>query len=232
MKKTVLLLAGAVALASVPHAVLAEGVTGLFISLKVNNVKAYKQWRDTSRSTFQTHSCVPFRSGKLVGGQGTLKWGASDHFSLMTCNSPVLADLVDKGFISKLSTITDDFNLTEGNLNILSDKVPTEESEYLIKVSYFNNLNPKARQNSLAKIGSSARKIKKAWIDDAILEPKASVGVIQPDNLTFLYYPEAGQGKSFRENNPELMNQIGSFNRIHVERVAYLAAQIKNGGMK
>ena len=232
MKKTALLLAGAAALISLSPTVLAEGVTGLFISLKADDVQAYKQWRDTTQSTFQAHSCVPFRSGKLVGGQGTLKWGDSDHFSLMKCKSPVLVDLVDKGFISKLSAITDDLNLTEGNLNILSDKVPTEESEYLIKVSYFNNLNPKARQDNLATIDASARKIENAWIDDAILAPKASVGVIQPDNLTFLYYPKAGQGKSFRENNPELMNQIGSFNRIHVERVAYLAAQIKNGSMK
>lgn len=232
MKKTVLLLAGAVALVSLPHAAFAEVVTGLFISIKVNDVKAYKQWRDTSRSTFQTHSCVPFRSGKLVGGQGTLKWGDSDHFSLMTCKSPVLADLVDKGFVSKLSTITDELNMTEGKLNILSNKAPSENSEYLIKVSYFNNLNPKARQNSLDKIGSRARRFRNAWIDDAILQPTASVGVIQPDDLTFLYYQEAGQGDSFRDNNPELMKEIGSFNRIHVERVAYLAAQIKNGDMK
>jgi len=232
MKKTVVLLAGVAALISLPQAVLGEDVTGLFISLKLNDVKAYKQWRDISRSTFQAHSCVPFRSGKLVGGEGTLKWGDSDHFSLMKCQSPVLADLVDKGFISELTAITDDLNLTEGNLSVLSDKVPAEQSEYLIKVSYFNNLNPKARQKSLAKIDSSARKTKNAWVDDAILQPRASVGVIQPDNLTFLYYPKAGQGKSFRENNSELMNQIGSFNRIHVERVSYLAAQIKNGDMK
>ena len=230
--KNVLLLAGAVAIFSLPHAVFADGATGLFVSLKVNDAKAYKQWRDTSRSTFQAHGCVPFRSGKLVGGQGTLKWGDSDHFSLMTCKSPVLADLVDKGFISKLSTITDDLSLTEGNLTILSNEMPSVNSEYLIKVSYFNNLNPKARQNSLAKIDSRARKTRDAWIDDATLEPRASVGVIQPDNLTFLYYPEAGQGELFRNNNPELMKEIGRFNRMHVERVTYLAAQIKNGDMK
>ena len=232
MKKTALLLAGAVALIPISPTVLAEGVTGLFISLKVADVQAYKQWRDTTQSTFQAHSCVPFRSGKLVGGQGTLKWGSSDHFSLMKCKSPVLVDLVERGFISQLSAITDDLNLTEGNLNIVSDKVPTEESEYLIKVSYFNNLKPKVRLDSLAKIDSSARKIKNAWVDDSILQPTSSVGVIQADNLTFLYCPKAGQGKSFRESNPKLMNEIGSFNRIHVERVTYLAGQIESRGMK
>jgi len=232
MKKTALLLAGAAALISLSPKVLAEGVTGLFISLKVANVQAYKQWGETTQSTFQAHSCVSFRSGKLLGGQGTLEWGNSDHFSLMKCKSPVLVDLVDKGFISKLSAITDDFNLIEGSLNSLSDKVPTEESEYLIKVSYFNNLNPKSRQNGLATIDAIARKIKNGWIDDAILEPKASVGVVQPDNLTFLYYPKAGQGKSFRANNPMLMNQIGSFNQAHIERFIYLGAQIKTGSMK
>ena len=232
MKKTTLLLAGVVALTSLPHMVFAESITGLFISLKVNDANAYKQWRDISRETFQAHSCIPFRSGKLLGGQGTIEWGKSDHFSLLTCKSPVLADLVDRGFISKLSTITDDLNLTEGKLNILSNKIPSENAEYLVKVSYFNNLNPRARQNSLTNINSNAKKTKNAWTDDAILEPKASVGVIQADNLTFLYYPKANQGKSFRENNPKLMNEIASFNQRHVERVIYLTAQIKNGDMK
>ena len=225
-------IAGAVALIFLPHIVLAEGLTGLFISHKNSDVDAYQQWVNTSRSTFESHNCVSFRSGTLAGGEGALKWGDSDHFSLIKCQSPVLADLIEKGFIGELSSITDNLNLIEGNLNILSDKMPSEKSEYLIKVSYFNNLNTKARQKSLAKIGLHARKAERAWIDDAILQPRASVGVIQPDDMTFLYYPESGQGKSFRENNPELMNEIGRFNRIHVERVTYLAAQIKDGGMK
>ena len=232
MKTKILLLVGAMALTSLPQAVCAEGITGLFISLKVNDVQAYKQWRNTSRSVFQAHSCVPYRSGKLIGGNGTLEWGDSDRFSLMTCKSPVLADLVARGFINTLSTLTNDLSMTEGSLKLLSNKMPSKNSEYLIKVSHFNNLNVSNRQSNLAKIDSRARKTRNAWIDDAILEPKASVGIIRPDNLTFLYYPEVGQGKSFRENNPELMNEIGRFNQIHVERVTYLAAQIKNGEMK
>ncbi|MBV1915648.1 MAG: hypothetical protein KUG72_09700 [Pseudomonadales bacterium] len=232
MKKRILLLAGAIALTSLPHAVFAEGVTGLFISLKVNDIQAYKQWRKTTRSTFQAHNCVPYRSGKLIGGNGTLKWGDSDRFSLMTCKSPVLADLAAKGFISKLSSLTDGLNMTEGRLKLMSDKMPSKNSEYLIKVSHFNNLNASSRQRDLANIDSRARGTRNAWIDDAILEPTASVGIIRPDNLTFLYYPKVGQGKAFRENNPDLMNEIGRFNQVHVERVTYLAAQVKTGGMK
>jgi len=232
MKKTMLLLIGAAALISLPHVVLAEGVTGLFISLKLNDVKAYEQWQSASHATFQAHRCEPFRSGKLLGGKGTFKWGNSNQFALIKCQSPALEDLVSKGLISDLSAITDELSLTEGDLNILSNKAPSEQSEYLIKVSYFNNLNPKARLKSLAEINARAKKIKNGWVDDAILQPTASVGVIQSDNLAFLYYPKASQGNSFRENNLELMTEIGSFNKIHVERVTYLAAQVKNGGIK
>lgn len=232
MKRTVLLLAGATALIFLPHTVLAEDVMGLFISLKLNDAKSYQQWHDASRPTFKAHNCVPLRSGKLAGGKGTLQWGASDYFSLMKCQTPVLSDLVDRGFINSLSAITDELNLTEGNLEILSDKRPPPNSEYLIKISYFNNLNSKARQKGLSKIESHAKKAENAWIDDAILQPRSAVGVIQPDNLTFLYYSKIGQGEQFRKSNPDLMNKIGSFNQAHLEHFIYLPAQLKNRGMK
>ena len=134
MKKTGWLLVGVAFFISLPQAALSESVTGLFISHKLNDDKAYKQWRSDSQSTFHAHDCEPIRSGKLLGGKGSFKWGDSDKFTLMKCQSPVLADLVDKGLVDELSAITDELNLTEGKLNILSDTLPSENAEYLIKI--------------------------------------------------------------------------------------------------
>ena len=77
---------------------------------------------------------------------------------------------------------------------------------------------------ALKKIKTS---VSNAWLDDAVLTPKTSIGIIRPDELTFLYYPESGQGERFRKNNPGILNKIQAFNKQHVNKYSYLSGVLQ-----
>jgi len=203
-----------------------EGV-GLFITHKSGDATAYEAWYDTTLPVLDAHQCTSFRKGQLLGGNGSFQWDQANQFSIFVCQSPVLADLVGQGHYSALVGIAENISMIEGDLHRLSDSEPSNSSEYIIKISYFNNLKTAARGEALSYIGGEARTIDGAWVDDAILIPTASMGLMQPDDLTFIYYPKAGQGETFRKENSEILKKIGAFNQEHLTHFIYLSGLLK-----
>lgn len=152
----------------------------------------------------------------------------ASRFGLMACKSSVFSNLVAGGHYKTLSNVVDNLRMVGGMLNIMpgekSNLSPT--SEYIIKVSYYNNLDVEARNADLMAIGQKGAQISNTWTNDAILTPTASMGLIRPDELTFIYYAETGQGEEFRKNNSNMMKVIGAFNRDHTVIFSYLAGQL------
>ena len=206
---------------------LAKDTIGLFMSFQINDDETYQEWRSKTSHIFKTHQCKPFRHGKIMAAKGSLQWGTADYFSIVACQSSLLSELEIKGHINSLKSIVNNLSIVEGDLLQSPHKKLTTSVEYIIKISYFNNLNILSRNKALKDIERQASLINDAWIGDAILKPTASLGLITPDELTFLYYPKAGQGVIFRENNPVIMKEIGMFNHNHVERFTYLESQLK-----
>lgn len=68
--------------------------------------------------------------------------------------------------------------MAEGMLNIMLNEKNTlsPTSEYIIKVSYYNNLDIEGRNAELMEIGQQSTKISKSWTNDAVLTPTASMG--------------------------------------------------------
>jgi len=206
----------------------ARDTTGLFMSFQINDDDAYQKWRNITSPIFQTHQCKPFREGNIMAAKGSLQWNKAGHFSVLACQSPILAELETNGHFSRLQSIVDNLSLVEGELILSQNASPTTSAEYIIKISYFNNLNTSVRDKALMNIERQAQLTTDAWLGDAVLKPTSSLGLIRPDEFTFLYYPKAGQGKIFRGNNPAIMKKIGLFNQDHVERFIYLEGQLKN----
>ncbi|NOY84488.1 MAG: hypothetical protein GXO96_06660 [Nitrospirae bacterium] len=226
MNKIIYVLMIALSLSVMPSAFAGQS-HGLFVAYKNKDEVGYQQWRKNTMPLFQKHQCKSFRVGKIAATQGPLQWSESDHFTLLTCASPVLSSLVAGGYYKMLSGVVDNLRMAEGMLNIMLNEKNTlsPTSEYIIKVSYYNNLDVEGRNAELMEIGQQSTKISKSWTNDAVLTPTASMGFFRPDELTFLYYAESGQGKKFRENNPDMIKTIGAFNQNHTLDFAYLIGQ-------
>lgn len=229
MKRNILAFTTVAVVLLFAHSAIAGPDNALFIAYKNQNTQSYQQWHKKMNFVFKEHHCQLFRKGLLVGNQGNLQWKDVNQFVVMRCATPVLSQLVTSGHYKSLSKFVDNALMIEGIINIISGEkqVPSGDAEYIIKISHFNNLAPKDRAEDLTAIGQSSKKISSAWTNDAILVPRAAIGIIRPDELTFLYYPQPGQGEEFRKNNPDILKKIQAFNQKHVYQFNYLFGRIQ-----
>ena len=55
-----------------------------------------------------------------------------------------------------------------------------------------------------------------------VVDVPDQVGFFETDDVTVLYYDSPDDAKAFREQNPDLMERIGAFNKTHVTDFVYV----------
>lgn len=169
----------------------------------------------------EASECTPFRAANVGGAQGDPRWEGTSRWRVYRCAQPVLAALRDSGYAEAL--VRAGGRLIEGTLAAApGDSSAPVGSESIVKVSYFNDIDPEGRASDLAKLSSDAAGLADTWSPDAQLVPTASLGVARPDAIDFIYYREAGQGQRFRDANPDILQRIGAFNTGHTTAFTYI----------
>lgn len=221
------LLFAAALLASTHFAVSgAHAETALYLSIPSVSDATLTSWDADVSSVFSGAECELHRSGKIGGAQGPLAWPEHDIFRLYKCTESVLAALVEAGVSEKLSRGSAQPVLAEGNLMSMDAPAPTSAAEYVIKASYYNDLDGTARDKGIAALSAAAASEKGVWHTEGVLIPTKTVGTIRPDELTFLFYKSSDIAEKFRDDHPEIIEMVGKFNNAHLTSFIYLGASI------
>ncbi|NIZ60666.1 hypothetical protein DL239_06710 [Sedimentitalea sp. CY04] len=185
-------------------------------------VALYHGANSLTEQTAQDLGCSVYRSGPVFAQQGSLKVEEPTNYAVLTCDSPVLANPDARAHLDGTVAVF------EGDLSVFpaaSDTTGLGERQYILKLGYYNNSDINQRDADLATLGSIADQRDGHWTNEAFLNVDDAMGMATPDEVVVIYYDTAEQATAFRDNNQDILEQVGTFNRAHLTGFAYLVGK-------
>ena len=182
-------------------------------------VALYHGANSLSEQTAQDLGCSIYRSGPVFDQQGSIKVEEPTSFAVLTCDNPVLANPDDRAHLDGTVAVF------EGDLSVFSaasDTAGLGERQYILKLGYYNNNDINQRDADLATLGSIAEQRDGHWTNEAFLNVDDAMGMATPDEVVVIYYDTADQATAFRDNNQDILEKVGAFNRAHLTGFSYL----------
>ncbi|EPJ53950.1 MAG: hypothetical protein OFPI_08780 [Osedax symbiont Rs2] len=172
--------------------------------------------------------CVLRREGQTLGVQGDYKLPKTNRFFLLECEQAQLKEISSQGLISALDDSSENLILVEGPMLQFADLALEHRGDkrsYLFKLSDYNNQAPEQRRSDVQKLSAQAAQRQNHYNSEAFIRINDAYGIARPDELVVIYYNFEAQGQKFRDQNPDLMRQIGKFNQQHLTRYSYIGAK-------
>lgn len=171
--------------------------------------------------------CDSWHQGRIAGANGNLELGSQSNFVLLACREAVLGSVAGRAALNTLQTVDEEFRAVEGPLLF---RIPDEagkksraSNDYIFKISHYNNQNPSGREDDLEKINALAAGRKDAWTNEAFIAGLHAVGMPTPDEVVMIRYDDPQQGERFRNNNKDVLQEIGAFNKTHLLDFTYIS---------
>ncbi len=166
--------------------------------------------------------CTIWRRGAVAGTQGGMDVGTPERFILLSCDGSLLGDAAGREALAPV--LKGGAVAVEGPILLQEASGVAGERAYIFKISRYNNSNPSARENDLAKINAVAAKTKDAWTNEGFVGGLRAAGIETPDEVVVIHYDNPKQGERFRNANWDILQQVGAFNRDHLVEFVYIAA--------
>ncbi|MCP5000426.1 MAG: hypothetical protein GY933_17255 [Hyphomicrobiales bacterium] len=192
--------------------------SGLFILHSNAQNEAFTQ----SISGLADDGCSVWRRGAVAGTQGGLDVGAPQRFVLLSCDDGVLGEATGRDTLA--AVLQGGAVAVEGPILLQKATEAAGERAYIFKISRYNNADPSARENDLAKINAVAADTPDAWANEGFVAGLRAAGIETPDEVVVIHYEDRKQGERFRNANQDILQQVGAFNRDHLVEFVYIAA--------
>lgn len=183
---------------------------------------------DEALPHLEDQGCTLWRRGSVAGTQGNLGIGAPDRFVLLACTSEVLDSARHRQVLAPILGAGKDVRAVEGPILYRkgdeTERATEDKRAYVLKISHYNNLDPDGRDRALDKINALAAERVDAWKTEAFVAGLRAVGMTTPDEVVVIHYDDPQQGERFRRRNPDILEQIGAFNRKHLSEFTYISA--------
>lgn len=195
-------------------------VVGLFKKAGTLNINAVKKL-----------GCVVFRAGKIVAQQGNSKVKQPDQFIIMSCEQPLLHAAKYRQELNDLYAGAQMIAVLEGPLtkfdNANSQSQPAER-QYILKLGYYNNIDVARRADDLLALNKKVVSLEGHWTTEGFVGVNHAMGIPTPDELVIIYYDTAEIGEQFRDNNKDILGDVGAFNDAHLTKYSYLVGMDVN----
>ena len=175
-----------------------------------------------TEQTVSDLGCSIYRSGPIFAQQGSIKVEEPSSYTVLTCEMPVLANP------SIRAQLTETVAVFEGDLSLFpaaSDTSGMTDRQYILKLGYYNNNDINQRDDDLVALGAIADQRDGHWITEAFLNVDDAMGMATPDEVVIIYYDTVDQATAFRDNNQDILEQVGAFNRAHLTGFSYLVGK-------
>lgn len=201
----------------------ASSQSGVIALYDVVDEGAFEDALKGFEASLREQGCVVAREGRVGGGQGNIGIEMPNRMLHLTCEGPVLDTPEGRAVFNRLSGSGTMLALLEGRYlgAVSQDQDPADGRAYLLKLSRYSNSDPDARDRDLAALGARVSTLADAYRNEAVMEIHRAVGMPTPDEAVLLYYATPEAGDRFRDNNQDLLEQVGQFNRAHLAEFAY-----------
>lgn len=183
---------------------------------------------DRAMPRLKNQGCTLWHRGSVAGTQGNLDIGAPDRYALFACTSEVLDSAQHRQALEPVLGLGKNARAVGGPILFRkSDEAARDtqnERAYVFKISRYNNLDPDGRERTLDNIDALAADRIDAWKTDAFVAGLRAVGMKTPDEVVIIHYDDAQQGIRFRNQNSDILEQVGAFNRRHLVEYTYISA--------
>ncbi len=199
------------------------GVMGLFQSSN----EAFPNTIKNLESLAKTQGCALRREGKVLGAQGNYDLKEVNAFFFLECETTLLTKEGSQILIGGLEKSTENLMLVEGPVSQFGEFALSNSGvnkSYIIKLSDYNNANPKKRDMDVKALGEVAQTRKHHYKTEAFVRITNAHGLERPDEAVVIYYDTPKDGPLFRKNNEDLMEKIAQFNQDHLTQFSYIAA--------
>lgn len=214
--KKILLAAGCLVVGSLPSQ--ASQAVAIFAMFEANTGKAHLHE--------SVSGCTVARQGDIVKRQGNMELPDATRFALVSCDSEQLGQ---KGYADQLFAHADPVIMVEGGLKFLSENADApgaNKRSYIMKLSHYNNVDPKAREADFNALGKAVDGLADQYQAEAFVDVRRAVGMQTPDEVAAIYYDSPEAGNRFRENNGPILQKVGAFNKTHMDSFVYFYAKM------
>lgn len=197
------------------------GVVGLF---QVESQKQYAQALLNFKETLPQRACKVARQGMIADGAGDIDIAQPNRFLILACENSQINKKEGRSTFASLSAASENTVILEGALAAFpEDNSPSAISEraYILKISHYNNDAPDMRDHDLNTLRKDTLKVADRYRRDVFVDVDRAVGMETPDEVALIFYDNPTQGERFRENNPEILEKVGAFNKNHLNDHIY-----------
>lgn len=169
--------------------------------------------------------CTIFHSGNIVAQQGNSRMKQPDQFIIMTCEGPLLHIAQNRQALSNLYTQGRVIAVLEGHLTTFDtakNQPALSKRQYILKLGYYNNTDVDLRENDLLALNRKVAPLEGHWTTEGFIDVNHAMGIPTPDEMVIIYYDTAKIGKQFRDQNKDILNDVGAFNDKHLTEYSYL----------
>ncbi|MEH6630673.1 MAG: hypothetical protein V7776_07600 [Halopseudomonas aestusnigri] len=201
---------------------------GILALLGVSDTASYDNLLSSFEEKAQSMNCAILREGPVVAEDGDIDLDQPNRFIYFDCETSLLGSSIGRDFLADLGKGSDYIAAMEGTpffQDTASFKRNAGERSYILKVSHYNNSNPKKRDLDLAHLGETVQPRADAYQLETFVGTTQAYGMPTPDEAVVLYYDNAAAGDRFRDNNPDVLNKVIDFNDKHLTDYIYYFAQ-------
>lgn len=168
--------------------------------------------------------CTIHRHGMIGGAQGDIDLEQPNQFLLLACDASVLEDTARRADFAAVTLPGNTLAVLEGDL--VNFEVPetasdVSERQYILKISTYNNVDVDARESELAKLDAVAVQLTDTYATESFVAVNHATGIPTPDEVVVLYYDSPAAGDRFRDQNGDVLNLVGAFNKAHLVNSIY-----------
>lgn len=197
------------------------GIVGLF---QVENQNQYAHALQIFKTSLSERACNVSRQGMIADEAGDINTEQPNRFLILACDGSVISKEEGRSIFNSLSAASENTVILEGALAAFPEDdsgSKLSERAYILKVSHYNNVSPDIRDNDLDVLRNETLKVADRYRRDMFVDVDRAMGMETPDEVALLYYDTPAQGKIFRENNPEIIEKVGNFNKTHLNDYIY-----------
>jgi len=188
-------------------------------------VGLYKNGVTLNEATVNAVGCSVRRQGIIMAQQGKTKLDQPDQFVVLACDQPVLEQSERRSTIEGLfdgGTIIALFEGALAEFETPDDRSAVPERQYVLKLGYYNNLDVSGREADLQALDRKVVDRDGRWTTEAVLNVHNALGVSTPDEVVVLYYNSSDIADRFRDENQDILVDVGTFNAAHLTGFTYL----------
>lgn len=175
--------------------------------------------------------CEVHKQGIIGAGVGDINIDDPNKFVLLACTSSLLVNKAARSAIKHLIADGSVLAILEGeltNMPVVSQTGKPSARQYILKISHYNNENVDGREEDLKLLTEEASSRPDAYVTESFISVNHAIGMSTPDEVVVLYYNNPKQGEQFRDDNSDILENIGKFNDTHLNDFIYYVGQVTN----